>query len=138
MVRSSPVSCQFRSVRAVRPLVPGLVLVSVLAPMAELPLVLVSPLVLLPGVPLAPIVALPVPLEPVVAPVPVVLLSLEPAAELPLPVVELPVPVLAPVAALESVVPEVPEPLVWARAKPPMARAAAAARVVRVFLVVDM
>lgn len=135
MDRSSPVSCQFRSVRAVRPLVPVLVLVSVLAPMAELPLVLVSLLVLLPGVPLAPIVALPVPLEPVAAPVPVVLLSLEPGVLL---VVPLLLSVLAPVAALESVVPEVPEPLVWARAKPPMARAAAAARVVRVLLVVDM
>jgi hypothetical protein len=80
-----------------------------------------------------------VPLEPAAAPVPV-------AVELPaLPVVPLGLAllsVLLPVAPLVAPVPdpEVPPELpdVWAMAIPPMARPAAAARAVRVFLVVIM
>ena len=57
-------------------------------------------------------------------------------------VVVLEEPVAAPAAGdaapPEADEPEVPEPVVWAMDRPPMARAAAAARVVRVFLVVDI
>lgn len=136
---------------------PPLVVVSVpLAPMVVL---------LLPVVPLLPAVVLPLPVVPLpeaVLPLPVVPL---PEAVLPLPVVPLPVVVLPELAPAEGVVlllelgdvvvsldegvepvvdelepavpePEVPLPEVCAIAKPPNAKAAAAARVVRVFLVV--
>jgi hypothetical protein len=105
--------------------------------MLELPLGVVSLLAaLLPVAPLEPEDG-PVPPAPMLVPLPVALL--------PVPAVEPPVlPPALGVEALLSVVPEepeVPDPLVlpvWARAKPPRARATAAAKVVRVFLVVDM
>ena len=96
----------------------------VLLPDELVPLPVVAPAVppVLPAVPLGllPVVAV---LPPVPAPAP----ALAPVEEEP----ELDVPAPAPV-------PVPLEPLVWARDTPPIARAAAAARVVRVFLVVDM
>jgi hypothetical protein len=149
---------QLRSVLAARPLV----LVSLFAPMLELPLVPVSLLRLVvlslePVEPVEPLVVeLPVPLAPMLVllplvPFPAVLPVLLPLVPLPvvlLPAAEEPVlgmepPVAAPAPGAElPVLPAAPEPLVplvdWARARPPKARAAAAATVVRVFLVVDM
>lgn len=127
---------QFRSVRVVRPLV----LVSLLAPMEELPVALgLEPASLLGVLPVVPPVGelpvLPVPLAPMLVPLPVVLpgvllLSVDeplpvvllPAAEVPVLGVEPPVLAPAPVAdgALEPAVPalpavpaapDVPEPL---------------------------
>ena len=129
----------------VLPLEPVVVLVSLLAVLPPVEPELVVP-------PLAPIDVLPLPVVPepdavlplsVVAPAlgvalgVVALLAPEPVvpvAEPALGVAELPVEAPDPVVA-----PEVPEldPLeVWAMDTPPMARAAAAARIVRVFLVV--
>jgi hypothetical protein len=138
-----------------------LVEVSVLAVLPPLEPVLPEPMVepvepdepvVLPVVPLAPMLLVPLPVVPEpLAEEPVVPEPLEPVVEprlLPLPDVPLPVAPVVPVVLPEPVVPEpvapvVPEPLVelpevWATANPPMARAAAAASVVRVFLVVDM
>ncbi len=141
-----------RSARAER-VARGIFSVVDVSPLMELPPEVEpeAPVVLLP-VPLAPMllvpdVPVPAAVEPLVLPVALgvldvlgeldvlgvlgVLVELEPRL-LPLPLVP------APVA---PVVPEVPAPLVeppevWATANPPMARAAAAASVVRVFLVV--
>jgi hypothetical protein len=128
------------------PVVPLLVVVSVLlAPVvpplepAVLPVLLPVPLAPIEDVP--PVLLLPVPLAPVL---------LEDDGDVALPddgvaLVE-PAPglvlgLLGVVVELELVPPappDEPEPPLCARATPPMARAAAAARVVRVFLVVDM
>lgn len=123
--------------------VPPLVLPLAVLPLPVVPLLAVPlPLVPLPVVPLPVVVlppdaVLPEPVEPVLAPAAGLLVLPEPV-----------VPELAPLPVLGEVAdepePEVPEPLVplpdevWATDSPPMARAAAAARVVRVFLVVIM
>jgi hypothetical protein len=124
----------------VLPLLP-LVLVSVLAvPLPVVPLpdaVLPEPVVL-------PDAVLPEPVVPELEPLALGVVVEEPALEpvLPEPVVLEPAapPVLGVVAddPLEVPEPAVPLPEVWAIESPPIARAAAAARVVRVFLVVVM
>jgi hypothetical protein len=96
-------------------------------PVPLAPMVLLPPVLLLP-VPLAPMVLLLLPLEPG----DVVLFSALPAPVVP----EVPEPVVP--ALVPAPEPEAPDPELCAIETPPIAKAATAARAVRVFLVVIM